>query len=239
MAERYFCRAYLFGEGIQGAPPQPRTQAARRFALGYLLPHHRIGVFLDDVILDITGIEVVRQHVGREARLFLIHVDGNQFELDRRVVLQALQQVEHRAAVLAARQAGHDPIAGLDHAVVADGAAHVASQALLQFVEVGAALAVQRLHGQGFGWAVFAGSQASLSCCSRFANMVWSATGHSTGVRPSSFAVAEVSRPLNDGRLAGAPYSAARIGSTWGRRAIACARSAVAKISCANSKRLV
>jgi len=44
--------------------------------------------------------------------------------------------IQHAVAVLAAGQAHHHPVAGLDHPVLGDGVAHVAAQALLQLVEL-------------------------------------------------------------------------------------------------------
>ena len=51
------------------------------------------------------------------------------------------QDVQQRVAVLAARQADHDLVAGLDHVEVADGLAHLAVQPLAQLVGLEGGLA--------------------------------------------------------------------------------------------------
>ena len=80
--------------------------------------------------------EVGRQHVLGEPRLLLVHVHGDDLELDRRNLLQVQQYVEHGVAVLAAGQADHDLVAVFDHVEVGDRFAGQAAQALLQFVLV-------------------------------------------------------------------------------------------------------
>ena len=66
--------------------------------------------------------------------MFLIQIDRDQFEVDRRVVLQIQQDVEQRVGVFAARQTHHNLVAVLDHAVIDDCVACLASQLLLQLV---------------------------------------------------------------------------------------------------------
>lgn len=97
---------------------------------------HRIGVFLDDVVLDPQFLEVGRQHMLGKTRLLLVHVHGNDVELDRRDLLQVHQHVEHGVAVLAAGQADHDLVALFDHIEIGDCLAGQATQAFLQFVLV-------------------------------------------------------------------------------------------------------
>ena len=68
--------------------------------------------------------------------LFLIHIDRDQLEIHGRVVLQAQQDIEHGIRVFAARQAHHDPVTGINHVVVRYGPAGIATQALLQLIEI-------------------------------------------------------------------------------------------------------
>jgi hypothetical protein len=79
-------------------------------------------------------LQVGGQHVGRKAGLLLVEVDGDDVEADRRALAQAQQDVQQRVAVLAARQADHDLVAGLDHVEVGDRLAHLAVQALAELV---------------------------------------------------------------------------------------------------------
>ncbi len=65
-----------------------------------------------------------------EAGLLLVQVDRHQLEVDRRLLLQLQQDVQHRIAVLAAGQAHHDPVAFLDHPVIGDGLADLPAQPL-------------------------------------------------------------------------------------------------------------
>jgi hypothetical protein len=83
--------------------------------------------------------------------------------LNRRALAQVDQDVQQRIAVLAARQADHDLVAGLDHVEVADRLAHLAVQLLAELVgleggpaRVGAPFGrgggggvVHRIHGFG------------------------------------------------------------------------------------------
>ncbi|MNH20384.1 hypothetical protein D3C79_801500 [compost metagenome] len=129
-------RADFVGEGVQGATAQARAQRAGGLALGDQLLDHRVGVLLDDVVLDAQLFQVGRQHMLGEARLLLVHVHRDDLELDRCHLLQVQQNVEHGVAVLAARQADHDLVAILDHVEVGDGFAGETTQAFLQFVLV-------------------------------------------------------------------------------------------------------
>jgi hypothetical protein len=93
-------RANLVGEGVQRAAAQARAQRAGGLALWNQLLDHRVGVFLDDMVLDAQCLQVGRQHVLGEARLLLVHVHGDDLEADRRNLLQVHQRVEHGVAVL-------------------------------------------------------------------------------------------------------------------------------------------
>ena len=78
--------------------------------------------------------QVARQDVGGKAGLLLVEVDRDEGEGNRRPALQREQDVEQAVAVLAAGQADHHAVAGLDHRVVADGLADLALQALGELV---------------------------------------------------------------------------------------------------------
>ena len=78
--------------------------------------------------------QVRGQHLGREARLLLVEIHGDELEAHRRDLAHLQQDVEQGMAVLAAGQADHDAVALFDHVEVADGLADVAAQALGQLV---------------------------------------------------------------------------------------------------------
>ena len=84
-------------------------------------------------------------------RLLLVEVDRDQFEPDRRLLLQLHQDVEHRVAVLAAGQAHHDLVAVLDHAEIGDRATDLVAQALGELVRLVLATLVGAHVGPGFG----------------------------------------------------------------------------------------
>ena len=81
-------------------------------------------------------LQVSRQDVIREIRLFLVEVDRDDVELDRCALAQGHQDVQQCVTILAAGQADHDLVAILDHVVVGDGFASETTQAFLQFVLV-------------------------------------------------------------------------------------------------------
>ncbi|MCY1173385.1 hypothetical protein D9M73_135410 [compost metagenome] len=136
VTEGHLGRADFVGEGVERATTQARAQRTGGLAFRNQLLDHRVGVFLDDVVLDAQALEVGRQYVLGEARLLLVHVHRDDLELDRRHFLQVQQNIEHGVAVLAAGQADHDLVAILDHVVVGDGFAGETTQAFLQFVLV-------------------------------------------------------------------------------------------------------
>ncbi|MNZ79357.1 hypothetical protein D3C78_979580 [compost metagenome] len=136
MPQGHLGRADLVGEGVQGAATQARAQRAGGLAFRDQLLDHRVGVFLDDVVLDAQALEVGRQYVLGEARLLLVHVHRDDLELDRRHFLQVQQNIEHGVAVFAAGQADHDLVTVFDHVEVGDGFAGETTQAFLQFVLV-------------------------------------------------------------------------------------------------------
>ena len=80
MAERDAREAPLAREAVQRAAAQPAAQPALRAALGDHAPHDGVGVLLDDVVRHAERLEVVGQHVLREARLLLVEVHGAELE---------------------------------------------------------------------------------------------------------------------------------------------------------------
>ena len=78
--------------------------------------------------------QITRQDVGGKPRLLLVEVDGDDLERDWRALLQREEDIEQCITVLAAGQADHDAVAGLDHRVVGNGFAGQPLQALGQLV---------------------------------------------------------------------------------------------------------
>ena len=136
MTEGHLGRADFIGKGVERATAQARAQRTGGFAFRDQFLDHRIGVFLDDVVLDPQRVQVGRQYVFGEARLFLVHVDGDDLELDRCDLLQVQQHVKQGVAVFAAREADHDLVALLDHVEIGNRFTGQATQAFLQFVLV-------------------------------------------------------------------------------------------------------
>ena len=132
--------AVLAGIPIQGPAPQAGTQTASGLALRHYTLDHAVGVLLDDVKRHAACGEEFRQHMLWKARLLLVEVDGDNVEAHRGVEFQAQQDVEEGEGVLSPGQADHDLVALRDHAVVGDGFADQAAQALFQFVEFKALL---------------------------------------------------------------------------------------------------
>jgi hypothetical protein len=132
MAERNLVRTEFVGDPIQYAAPQSRTQSAHRLAgLEYALDD-RIGVFLDDPVFDADRLEICRQDLDRKTGLLLVEIDGHEIEFDWRAPLEAQQHIEQRERVLAAGNAHHDAVAVLDHPVVGNRAADLASELRLE-----------------------------------------------------------------------------------------------------------
>ena len=158
VAERDLGGAQLARHAVQDAAPQPRAQAAHRLSLGHEALDDAVGILVLDPERHAQAAQVRGQHLGREARLLLVEVDGDEVEAHRRARAQRQQDVEQRVAVLAAGQADHDPVALLDHRVVGDRLPDLALQPLAQLVglerglaRVGAAAAVAGLAGGGTG----------------------------------------------------------------------------------------
>src|SRR5665647_2419683 len=84
------------------------------------------------------------------ARMLLVEIDRDDIEGYRRARAQLEQHVEQAIAVLAARQADHDAVAGFDHVEIGDRLPGEAAQALLQLVRFEALffqrLVVRRVH---------------------------------------------------------------------------------------------
>jgi ribonuclease BN (tRNA processing enzyme) len=80
--------------------------------------------------------QIVRQDVGREARLLLVEIHRDQAEVDRRALLHRHQHREHGVGILAAGDADEQRIAVFDHVVISDGSADIAFQALFQALKI-------------------------------------------------------------------------------------------------------
>ena len=141
MAERDLGRAELAGDAVQHAAAQPRAQRAHRRAFGDHALDDAVGVLLGDAERHAAAVEIARQHVGGKARLLLVEVDRDELERQRRAPLQRQQDVEQPVAVLAARQADHHAVAGVDHRIVGDRLPDQPAQALAQLVELEVGLA--------------------------------------------------------------------------------------------------
>jgi len=140
MPQRYPVGADAPGTGIQNAAAQTRAHRARGLARRRQLLDHAVGVFLENVVLEPLGLQVLRHDARGIARLLLIEMHRHQFEAHRRRVLQVAQDIQQRVGILAAGQAHHDPVAFADHGEVLDGPAHLTPQALMQLVDVVACL---------------------------------------------------------------------------------------------------
>ncbi len=134
VAERDLGGAELARHAVEDAAAQPRAQRAGGLALGHQPLDDAVGVLVLDVERHADPRQVLGQDVLGKARLLLVEVDGDDLEVDRRALAQAQQDVEHRVAVLAARQADHHLVAVLDHVVVADRLADLAREPLEQLV---------------------------------------------------------------------------------------------------------
>ena len=141
---------------VQNAAAQPAAQAAHGLALGDHLLDNAVGVLRLDVKRHTQLLQISRQNVIRKAGLLLVQVDGNQLKVDWRAGLELEQNVQHAVAVLAARDADHHAVAGLDHVEVHNRLPHLAAQAFFQLV--GFAFNFEgpaRLRRQGRGFVVY------------------------------------------------------------------------------------
>ncbi len=55
-----------------------------------------IGVLRFDVVFHAELLQVIRQHIGREARLLLVEIHRDDAEIDRRALAQREQDVQQR-----------------------------------------------------------------------------------------------------------------------------------------------
>ena len=110
-----------------------------------------------------SAFEIAGQHVGREARLLLVEIDGDDVEAERRAPLQRAQDVEQAVAVLAAGEADHHPVARRDQAVVADRFADLAAQPLAELVRLEVGLARIGARAPGAARAAASGAMASVT----------------------------------------------------------------------------
>ena len=116
-------------------PAAAKRFCAERFDDPVRQTHRFRQVFARHFVIDAELVQIGRQDMFRKTRLLLVQIDGHQLERNRRVALQVHEDVQHGVAVLAAGQAAHDLVAGLDHREVRDRLPHLPAQALLQFVQ--------------------------------------------------------------------------------------------------------
>ncbi len=136
VAQRDLGAAQLVGHAVEDAAAQAAAQAAGGLALRHHPLDDAVGVLVLDVEGHAGGGQVFGQDVLGEARLLLVEVHRHQVEIDGRAFLQLDEDVQQGVAVLAAGHAHHDLVALFDHAVIDDGAADLAAQALLELVRL-------------------------------------------------------------------------------------------------------
>jgi hypothetical protein len=118
--ERDLGRADLRGEPIQRTPAQPGAQRARRRVDVEDLLDRLPDVRVLDVQLPPARGARLGELVVLVALVAGVDVHRDQREVDRGPLLQDVEDLDERPAVLAARQADHDPIAVLDQTVLGD-----------------------------------------------------------------------------------------------------------------------
>jgi len=123
MPERDLGDAMLGRETVQRTAAQARAEPAHRLALRDDAFHHRVGVLLDDAERDPERLQIPGQHIGGKPRLLLVQIHRDELEAHGCAALEAQQDVEQGVGVLASRQADHDAVAVLDHAVIRNGLA--------------------------------------------------------------------------------------------------------------------
>ena len=117
------------------AAAQARAQRTRGLALGDLFLDDRIGISLDDPVVDSQISQIARQDFGRKARLLLVEIHGDQPESNGRPLQHGEQHVEQGVRVLAAGDADQNGVAILDHVVVDDGLADATFKKLSQLLQ--------------------------------------------------------------------------------------------------------
>src|SRR5438445_543208 len=128
MAESDLRTAFFESDGIKNPPSKPRAERAIGLAFWNMTRDDRVGVFLNDPVLNADAGQVIRQHLFRKIGLFLIEIDDQDLKFHRRTPLYIEQQIEHRVAVLPARKTHHHPIALVDHRKIGNGIAHFLEQ---------------------------------------------------------------------------------------------------------------
>ena len=78
VAERNLGGTQLGSGAVKDTAAQTRTQGAGGFALGDLVLDDAVGVLLNDLVFHPQTFQIGWQDMLREARLFLIEVNGNQ-----------------------------------------------------------------------------------------------------------------------------------------------------------------
>ena len=148
VTESNFTGTDLLGKALPGAATQSRAEAAVGAVFGNFFCDNAVGVFSSNVAFNV---EVLRQYLGREARLFLTQINRHKFELYRRVVAQIHENIQHPIGILAARQTHHDAIAGFNHVVVSNRFAGITAQALLQLIKISSFIFFESFHSVELG----------------------------------------------------------------------------------------
>ncbi len=134
MAERDLGCAQFGGDPVQDAAPQARAQRAGGLAFRNQALDDAVGILVFDMVGDTQLVQVGRQDMVGEIRLFLIQVYRDDLEIDRRPFAQGHQDIQQGVTILAAGQADHHLVAVLDHIEIADRLANLAAQALVQLI---------------------------------------------------------------------------------------------------------
>ena len=175
VAQRDAGGADLLGIAVENAAAQARAERAGGFAFRRQLLNYGISVLLQDLEDHAEILQVFRQHVPGKARLFLVEVYGNDFEIDGCMLLQVEQNIEQCVRVFAAGQTHHDLIAIADHVIVCNCLADQTAQlfvALVLFVltlaggmfqHVIVSIALER----GILAAIMAASSVKIRCAER------------------------------------------------------------------------
>ena len=88
-----FGAAQFFGGTVEDAAAQAAAQRTSRFAFVQYAFDSGVGVFFNDFVRYAYAFKIGRQHFFGEARLVLVEIDGNQFEINRRAGLELAQNV--------------------------------------------------------------------------------------------------------------------------------------------------
>ena len=121
---------------IKDTATQTGAERASGFSFRDFLFYDPVSILFNNLILNAQLFEILRENVFREARLFLVEVNGHQRETDWCALLQITQDLQHGIAVFTPGEANHNAVAIFNHIEVSNSFAHVTTQTFLQFVQV-------------------------------------------------------------------------------------------------------